>query len=192
MKIRELKVLVREKLSSGLTKQETFDLIVSMNVIRIHDVACAVRDVASNFYKSKYKNLNRLLVAFIVIVGLLQATLSLVFSKTITNQMLSSDMFLMLTYVAIAVGIYFHYKMSFSAVIFLSIISIYMSVQSILANPNEISLLLYYLAIATINLAIIAISAHLYSKYFRGFDIKQTSLGESDSQSEYYFFKEES
>ncbi len=191
MKIRELRVLAREKLSEGLSKQAAFDLIVSMNVIRIHDVACAVRDIASNFYKKKFKKLNLVLIVLIILAGISQASFSLLFPEKITVQTLPSDIFLMITYIAISIGIYSYYKLSFSAAIFLSIISIYMSIQNIISTGEYSQLSIYYSIIGLLGLLVIGLSAHLYSKYFRGFDIKPAVKTDEDQQPEFYVFKEE-
>lgn len=191
MKIRELKALAREKLSSGMTKQEAYDHIVSLNLIRIHDVANAVRDIASNFYKQKYKNHNYFLIGFIVIAGLIQALSSIVFPDKANVQTLPADIFLMLTYIAIAIGVYVHYKLSFSAAILLSIISIYMSYQNVAKPEIAVNELVHYGIIALLGLAIIGMSGFLYSKYFRGYDIISADKNQEIKRETYFFKLEE-
>ncbi len=190
MKIRELKALVKEKLNTGMTKQETFDLIVSLNVIRIHDVANAVRDTASNYYKQKYKKQNYLLIVMILLAGIIQSTSSILFPEKADLQTLPSNIFLMLTYAAVAFGIYAYYKLSYSAAILLSIISMYMSIQNLIIHEKMIAEIFYYLVISAIGLIIICMSGILYSKYFRGYDIKPVGKGENNRM-ETYVFKEE-
>lgn len=186
MKLAELKKLAREKLGSGLTKQEAFESIVSMNVIRIHDIANVIRDIASNFFKQKYKKQNNLLIVLILLAGIIQGLSSLIFPTNDLSQSLPSDVFLFLTYSTIAFGVFRYYKLSFSAAIFLSIISIYMSVQNIIVSQNEPAKIAYFGIISLIGLTIIALSSILYSKYYRGYDIKTDS-----EKRETYSFKEE-
>lgn len=186
MKIVELKKLARAKLNSGLSKQEAFEFIVSMNVCRIHDVADAIRDIASGYYKKKFKQHNLLLTFLILLTGAIQGLNSIWFSPKDFSQTLPADIFLFLTYIVIAIGILKYYKLSFSAVIFLSLISIYISIQNIIASKNESSTILYFGLITLFSLSIIALSSILYSKYFRGYDLK---TGEDKRES--YIFKEE-
>ena len=190
MKIRELKALVKEKLNQGMSKQETFDLIVSMNVIRIHDVANAVRDIASNYSKQKYKKQNNLLIGLTLLVGIIQGLSFLFFPEKATVQTLPSDIFLMLTYSAVAFGIYTHYKLSYSATIFLSMISIYMSIRNLTIPEKAVVETIYYVGISAIGVAIICLGGILYSKYFRGYDIKPVA-NDGTSRKETYVFKEE-
>lgn len=186
MKLAELKKLAREKLASGMTKQEAFETIVSMNVIRIHDIANVVRDIASNFFKQKYKRQNYLLIGLIILAGMIQGLSSVLFQVKDLSQNLPSDIFLFLTYAAISVGVSRYFKLSFSAAIFLSIISIYMSVQNILIAEQDVMKIGFYGIVILIGLAIIGLSSILYSKYFRGYDIKTDS-----EKRETYSFKEE-
>lgn len=187
MKIRELKALAKEKLGSGMTKQEAYDHIVALNLIRIHDVANAVRDIASNFYKQKYKKHNYLLVGLIVIAGLIQALTSVFLTGEFNSQTLPSDVFLMLTYIAIAIGVYVHFKLSFSAAILLSVISIYMCYQNATKPEIEMLEIIYYGTTAVIGLAIIGMSGFLYSKYFRGYDIISADKNQETKRETYYF-----
>lgn len=187
----ELKTLVREKLNSGMTKQEAFDHIVSLNLIRVHDVATAVRDNASNFYKQKYRFQNNLLIAKIILVGIIQGLSSVFFPAKILAQTLPSDIFLVLTYLAIAFGVNSHYKLSFSAAIFLSAISIYMSVQNAIMPKKEMLEIVYYGLVTSMDIAIIGMSGFLYSKYFRGYDLKPIEDTETEKHREIYVFKNE-
>lgn len=186
MKLAELKKLAREKLGSGMTKQEAFDSIVSMNVIRIHDIANVIRDIASNYFKQKFKKQNFLLIGLIILAGLIQGLSSVFFQLKDLSQNIPSDIFLFLTYSAIAIGIYRYFKLSFSAAIFLSIISIYMSVQNILIAEQDMVKICFYGIVTLFGLIIITLSSILYSKYFRGYDIKTDS-----EKRESYHFKEE-
>jgi hypothetical protein len=119
-------------------------------------------------------------------VGIIQGLSSVFFPAKPIAQTLPSDIFLILTYGAIAYGVFSHYKLSYSAAIFLSIISIYMSVQNAIIPKKELLEIIYYGLVASMDLAIIIFSGFLYSKYFRGYDIKT-----GDDQRESYLFKAE-
>ncbi len=190
MKIRELKSLVKEKLASGMTKQETFDFIASLNQIRIHDVANTVRDFASLVFKKKYKKINLLLISFVVLAGIIQGIASVLFPEKLITETLPADIFLISTYAAIAFGAYVHYKFSYSAAVLLSFVSIYMSVNNVLLSLDNLESILYYSSIGIIGIVIIGLSGFLYSKFFRGYDIISNENKE-DSLKETYVFKEE-
>jgi len=118
--------------------------------------------------------------------GVIQGLSSLIFPTNDLSKSLPSDVFLFLTYCAIAFGVFKYYKLSFSAAIFLSFISIYMSVQNIIVSQYDLQKIAYFGITSLIGLTIIIFSSILYSKYYRGYDIKTDS-----EKRESYHFREE-
>ena len=149
-----------------------------------------ITNAFTQYYKQKYKKQNYLLIVMILLAGIIQSTSSILFPEKADIQTLPSNIFLMLTYTAVAFGIYAYYKLSYSAAILLSIISMYMSIQNLIIHEKMIAEIFYYLVISAIGLIIICMSGILYSKYFRGYDIKPVGKGENNRM-ETYVFKEE-
>jgi len=191
MKTKALKQLVSEKLATGMSKQAVFDELVSSHTTRIHDIATAVRDIASNRYKEKYNKLNFVLIMMTVLVAVLQSITSFLFIPSKALETLPSDIFLLITYIGIAIGIFKYYKLAFSGLIFISIISIYMSINHLQTSLDKVVEMGYYVLIGIIDLGCIAISSILYSKYFRGYQIKEIGVKGDSNWGEKYTFKEE-
>lgn len=191
MKTKALKQIVSNKLATGMTKQGVFDELVSSQTARIHDIAITIRDIASNKYKEKYKKVNLILIIITILVAILQAITSCIFIPSKAIETLPSDIFLFLTYTGLAIGIFKYYKLAFSGLIFISIISIYMSINHIQGSLDKVVEMGYYVLIGIIDLGCIVTSSILYSKYFRGYQIKEIGTKGDSDWGEKYIFKEE-